>query len=198
MTEKDMGVLLATMATLYPNYKVANKDAAIKAWLTVLGEYDPQSVQMAFNAYLVADTTGFAPSPGQLIAKMHIASDYNQIGEQAAWAMVLKALRNSGYNSIEEFEKLPPIIQKVVGHPANLKELCMMETATVNSVEKSHFLKSYREQVKLGKDFAKLPKELRESIGTGGYNAISSRTEVRNHNRRISQTCSKGSQLHQG
>lgn len=44
-----------------------------------------------------------------------------QLNELEAWSLVEKAIRNSIYNSQEEFSKLPPLVQKAVGSPNVLR-----------------------------------------------------------------------------
>ena len=74
--------------------------------------------------------------------------------------MVSKALRNSTYHAEEEFAALPPVLQRTVGNPSNLKEWAGMEMDTVNSVIQSHVVRNYRAAVKSMRDDAKIPPAL--------------------------------------
>ena len=74
--------------------------------------------------------------------------------------MVSKALRNSTYHAEEEFAALPPVLQRTVGNPSNLKEWAGMEMDTVNSVIQSHVVRNYRVAVKSMRDDAKIPPAL--------------------------------------
>ena len=78
--------------------------------------------------------------------------------------MVRRAISNSNYNSDKEYEKLPALVQKAVGNPANLREWAMMDIDTVNSVEQSHFIRAYRSVISREKDLQKLSPVMRQLI----------------------------------
>ena len=59
----------------------------------------------------------------------------SSMSELEAWSLVRKAVRNSGYHSVEEFEKLPEACQRAVGSAANLKEWALMDSERVETVE---------------------------------------------------------------
>ena len=90
-----------------------------------------------------------------------------------------KALRNSFYGAAEEFAKLPPIVQRLVGAPAQLKEWAAMDTKTVQSVVASNFQRSYQTRVKSDKEFQALPPAIREFVTslTSGDNPAIKRLE---------------------
>lgn len=83
---------------------------------------------------------------------------FHELNEMAAWEMVQKAIRNSGYHAEEEFEKLPEIVQKSVVSPSQLKEWALTENLNVEVVS-SNFMRTYRverarenERIKLSPD----------------------------------------------
>lgn len=82
-----------------------------------------------------------------------------------AWSLVYKAICNSSYHAEEEFAKLPPMCQKVIGNPANLREMATMDTNAVKSVEQSHFIKTYNTIAEREKETAALPENIRVLIG---------------------------------
>lgn len=59
-----------------------------------------------------------------------------QLNELEAWSLVEKAIRNSIYNSQEEFSKLPPLVQKAVGSPNVLDALLGIGSWIVDNVFK--------------------------------------------------------------
>ena len=63
------------------------------------------------NEVNLSDTSGFAPSVGQILAKLKVITEPEGISELEAWAMVSKALRNGLYGSESEFDKLPKNVQ---------------------------------------------------------------------------------------
>ena len=110
-----------TIQTFYPNYQVENKEFTINAWYAIIGDCDYKPMEKALQAYITTDTSGFAPSIGQLLDKLHIIQNPQELNEMEAWSLVSKALRNGYYGAVEEFNKLPPLVQKAVGSPDNLR-----------------------------------------------------------------------------
>ena len=85
--------------------------------------------------------------------------------EQAAWALVAKAVRNGTWGAKEEFDALPPQIQRVVGSPTQLRDWAQMDSDSLHSVVASNFQRSYRAKVKADKEYAALPSDVRKAIG---------------------------------
>ena len=94
----------------FPNYKPPDKTVAVNTWFLMLADYPYHQVQMALKAYIATDTSGFAPSIGQIIDKMQMINSNAEQNEMEAWSLVSKALRNGNYKSREEFEKLPDLV----------------------------------------------------------------------------------------
>lgn len=164
MTRDETKMLIATMEVTYPNYHPADRTFTVNTWTSMLEEYDFQSVQMAFKKFVLSDTSGFAPSIGQLVAQMQEIAEGDDIGEIEAWGIVSRAIGNSLYNAKEEFEKLPPLLQRVVYSPATLREWGMMDSDTVHSVVQSHVIRNYRAAAKAAREEAKLPPKFRELL----------------------------------
>ena len=80
----------------------------------------------------------------------------------AAWQMVLKAMRNSIYHSEEEFAKLPPLVQKAVVSPAQLREWAMAEDidGTWMNVTQSNFMRTYRAEMTRNREMKKLSPDI--------------------------------------
>lgn len=88
----------------------------------------------------------FAPNIGQIRENMNtlLKADTQELSDQSAWALVSKACANGLYHYREEFEKLPPEVQRAVGGPEQLKAWARMDAETVESVVASNFKKTYR------------------------------------------------------
>ena len=121
MTREKVQDFLAMVQATYPNYKPPDKTAAVNAWTIALEDFDENEVALAFKAYMTTNTTGFAPVPGQLIEIMQTITSPQELNEVEAWSLVRKAISHSGYNSKEEFAKLPPVVRKAVGLPGQLR-----------------------------------------------------------------------------
>lgn len=164
MTREETKKIVMIISASYPNWKPQDLKFTVDTWALMLEEYDYNQIAVALKAYIASDTSGFAPSIGQLIDKMHILTFKNEMNELEAWNMVYKAICNSGYNSECEFAKLSEACQRAVGSPANLKEWAMMDIDTVQSVEQSHFIRNYRTVLQRMRDEEKMPKSIRKLI----------------------------------
>ena len=179
MTEKEVRQLLAMTQAVYPNYNPPSREAAVNAWLMCLSEYDNNVVMAAFKAYITTDTSGFAPSIGQLVDKLHTIQNPQELTELEAWSLVSKAIRNGLYGADEEFAKLPPLVQQAVGQPSCLTEWAMLG-AEDKAVTQSNFMRSYRTVVCRAKELSKMPPEVRALIEKNNANSYSAQITSKN------------------
>lgn len=172
MTRTETIKLLMVIQSAYPNFKPPDKTVAVDAWYTMLKDMDCNVVQMGLRAYITSDTSGFAPSIGQLINTIYLTQNPQELNEMEAWALVSKALRNGYYGAAEEFNKLPPLVQKAVGSPDNLRNWSQTNTESVENVIQSNFMRSYRAVVKREEEIKKMPIDVQaliESTNKGSY-----------------------------
>lgn len=163
-----------TIQTFYPNYQVENKEFTINAWYSIIGDCDYKPMEKALRAYITTDTSGFAPSIGQLINKLHEVQSPQELNEMEAWLLVSKALRNGTYGAVEEFNKLPPLVQKAVGSPDNLRNWAQTDSESIENVVQSNFMRTYRTVVNRAKEYRKMPKDIQaliESANRSSYSA---------------------------
>ena len=166
MTRDETIELLMMVQAAFPNYKPPDKTVAVNTWFLMLADYPYQQVQMALKAYIATDTSGFAPSIGQIIDKMQMINSHAEQNEMEAWSLVSKALRNGNYKSREEFEKLPDLVKEAVGSPENIHNWAQADIKSIESVIQSNFIKSYRLVVNRQKEIQKLPKEIKAMISS--------------------------------
>ena len=179
MTEKEVRQLLAMTQAVYPNYNPPSREAAVNAWLMCLSEYDNNVVMAAFKAYMTTNTSGFAPAPGQLIEILQTLTQPSELNELEAWSLVRKALSDSSYNSVERFQELPPIVQKAVGTPQQLK-IWACDSEFNENVVSSNFIKTYRTEVKRATELNKMPSDVRKLIEMVNTNAVSAQIASEN------------------
>ena len=174
MTKNEVVKLLMTIQTFYPNYQVENKEFTINAWYSIIGDCDYKPMEKALRAYITTDTSGFAPSIGQLINKLHEVQVPQELNEMEAWLLVSKALRNGTYGAVKEFNKLPPLVQKAVGSPDNLRNWAQTDSESIENVVQSNFMRTYRTVVNRAKEYQKMPKDIQaliESTNRSSYSA---------------------------
>ena len=167
MDRDETKQILMRMQCTYPSWKPAgNLPFMVDVWTESLEEYSYQQVLAALKAYTATDTSGFAPSIGQLIDKITGLAGSDELNEMEAWALVSKALRNGYYGAEEEFAKLPLAVQKAVGSAANLRNWAQTDIESVENVIQSNFMRTYRTVVKQEKEYQKLPESVRLAMNS--------------------------------
>lgn len=166
MTRDETKKILMVMQASFPNYHPVDPAATLNTWELMLQEYTYEQISMALKAYILADTTGFAPSIGQLVEKVSVICAPNELNELEAWALVSKALRNGYYGAEQEFDKLPSLVQKAVGQPSQLRQWSQTDSESVENVIQSNFIRTYRAVLKREHDVFKMPSEIRSMISS--------------------------------
>lgn len=164
MTREETKKIIMIMSASYPNYKPIDLSMTVDAWSVMLSEYEYKKVETALKAFILSDNSGFAPSIGQLAEKIKMLEQEQPLNEMEAWLLVSKALRNGYYGAEEEYEKLPEMVQKAVGHPGNLRNWSQTDILSVESVVQSNFIKTYRSIVKRETEKEKLPPGIQSMI----------------------------------
>lgn len=168
MTEKETGKLLTVISGIWPNWQQGRAvDPTVRIWQMLFPSETYQEMEAAVIAYASTDTKGFAPAPGalkEILAQMRDASGDGELTETEAWALVRKAMTRGLYNAAEEFEKLPPVCQQVVGDKAVLHDWSMLDADKVDTVIASNFQRSYRARAENARTMAKLPEGIRNML----------------------------------
>ena len=170
MTRDETIKILMVIQAAYPNYKPPDKTVAVNVWAEMLSDIPYEKVSAAVKLYIQTDTSGFAPSVGDVRERVcDIFAKEDDLNETAAWSVVWKAICNSGYHAEEEFAKLPQVVQRAVHSPAQLREWALMQDIDGNtiSVLQSNFQRAFRaeqqrerERNKLSPDVLKLMRPL--------------------------------------
>lgn len=178
MTREETVKIMRIMVDSYPNYKPNNISETVDVWQMMLSEYTYEQISVALKAYILSDTSGFAPSIGQLVAKIQTITQPQELSEMEAWALVSKAIRNSGYNSVEEFAKLPPLVQKAIGLPDQLRTWAIDENYN-EQVVSSNFMRCYRNEVENEKKILSMPKEVQALLQNSSENSHKAQIETK-------------------
>lgn len=168
MTKDETGKIIFVIRANYPEaYARLTKedlDLLLLSWTALLADYSYEQVSVAVQNYLVTDSYGRAPKIGQIIDSLQKVSEKETLNANEAWALVYKAICNSTYNAESEFNKLPPLVQKALGHYHNLQDYAAMDINDVQVTIKAHFKSIYEVEVKRAKELNKLPQSLRDRI----------------------------------
>nr|DAO65486.1 MAG TPA: replisome organizer [Bacteriophage sp.] len=174
MTREETVEIIHIVCDCYPNFKPEDLSRTIDAWQVMLEEYSCEQVAVALKAYITSNTSGFAPSVGEIVAKIQLVSQPQELDGMTAWGLVSKALRNGTYGAVEEFKKLPPLVRQAVGMPDNLKNWATSDYQTIETVIQSNFLRTYEVIVKRETEISRMPgniKLLIEKTNANSYKA---------------------------
>lgn len=168
MTKADTVRIMAILRTAYPGYyKGQSREdatAAVNLWADLFADDDPGVVLAAIKAHIATDTKGYPPVIGQIKEQVTRLTQPPQMTEAEAWGIVYGAICNSGYHAQAEFDALPPLLQRLVGSPAQLRDWSQMDADEVQSVVASNFQRSYRVRAKDWQDYQALPGDIRERL----------------------------------
>ena len=176
MTREETVKIIRIMVDSYPNYKPNDISETVDVWQMMLSDYEYNLVAMALKAYILSDTSGFAPSIGQLVDKIKSITSPQELNEMEAWSLVCDALQNSGYNYAEEYAKLPPLVQKAVGLPTQLQTWALTENLNKDVVG-SNVMRCYRTELARHDELSKMPAEVKAFIDSISNNSYSARIE---------------------
>lgn len=168
MTKADTARIMAILQTAYPRY-YANQTreqltAAVNLWADLFADDAPDVVLAAVKAHIATDTTGYPPVIGQIKAQITKLTAPPMLTEQEAWALVYRAACNAAYHAQDEFDRLPPVLQRLVGNPSQLRDWALMDADELQTVVASNFQRSYRARAKEWMDYQALPGAIREKL----------------------------------
>lgn len=168
MTRDETIDLLSVLKAAYPNFyrDMTRKDAdhVISLWAEMFKDEPAQVVVLAVKRHIAADTKGFPPHIGAIKDAIVKIMQPEEMTELEAWGLVQKALRNGYYGAQEEFDKLPPVVQRLVGSPNQLREWAQMDADVVSSVVASNFQRSYKARAAHEREFLALPSDVKEAM----------------------------------
>lgn len=168
MTRAETVKILSVLRGAYPQfYRGIGKDEAedtVNLWTSMFADEPYQVVSSAVKALIVSNDSSFPPVIGQVKAKIKKITSPDEMTEGEAWGMVYNSLRNSSYNSVEEFGKLPAMLQRLVGSPNQLREWSQMDVETVQSVVASNFQRSYKVRAAQQREFDALPGDVKAFV----------------------------------
>lgn len=177
MTRQETGFIMDILTTAYPRF-YGGQDApdprkTVNLWAAMFAEDPARLVAAAVKALIATDVKGFPPSIGAVKEKMRQISEAPGMSEGEAWGMVSKAIQNGLYGSEKEFDRLPRIVQSIVGSPDQLREWAMMDASDVQTVVASNFQRAYRARAKHEAEFQALPPDVKRlAIELGGHLAL--------------------------
>lgn len=124
MNRDQIVAILGTLKTAYPRFyaEMSKQEMynTIDLWTEMFKHENPAVVTIAVKNLIA--TFKFPPTIADVKDEMYKLSKVEEQTPVELWNAIKKAIRNSGYYSYEEFQKLPDIAKKFVGSPNQLKE----------------------------------------------------------------------------
>lgn len=161
---KTIAILTLAYPSAYEKYDEEKLNKIAELWQLMFADDRSEEVAAAVKSFIATDVKGFPPSIGQIKEQLSNlrTGENGELTEQEAWALVNKAIRNSGWGRYrKEFSELPPVIQRCIGDPRMLEAWGQMDTETVNSVVASNFMRGYRARAAHIREFEKLPSDVK-------------------------------------
>jgi len=149
MDNVEAAKILAILKASYPNaYRGLNQTdtkAVVFLWANAFKQEDYTRVSKALLDFINNDPKGFPPTTGQVKSYMTKRQELEQGKLLAvdAWQLVLKAMRNSGTQSVQEFNKMPLEVQRAVGSPIQLKQWALNGDMQQLEYIRSNFCKNF-------------------------------------------------------
>lgn len=170
-TIKVLSVVHAAYPSFFAGRTQIEKESVVNLWSESFENDDYALVTQGLQAFIDADTKGFAPVIGQIKQHIRFMTNKSSMNELEAWGLVAKAIRNSYYGAEEEFEKLPPLVKKAVGSPSTIREWGMLPVDDVETVIQSNFMRAYRAVVARQEKYDSLPDAAKQMMSK--VNALS-------------------------
>ena len=163
-TLKIMAVLKVAYPAYYSRMERADLEATVALWAEMFMDEPYDLVNVAIKSFIATDTDGYPPNIGKIKEAVRKILQPEQMTEQEAVSLIIKACRNANYNALREFEKLPEICQKLVGDPQQLKAWALMPAREVNTVVSSNLQRSYKVLAQREREIQALPSSVKQFV----------------------------------
>lgn len=168
MDRAETLAIMTVLKTAYPGYyrdmKPKEAENVVNLWAEMFRDEPAGLVAAAVKAYIAQDRKGYPPHIGAIKDAIVRVMLPDRMTEQEAASVILQAASNGVYGAEEEFDKLPPVLRRLVGSPAQLREWAMMDAESVQSVVASNLQRSYREIDRQERERLTLPADVRQTM----------------------------------
>ena len=168
MKTSEAGKVLYTLKAAFPNsYKNMENGLSksiVELWAASFDDIPFQQVYDAVLGWISTEDRGFPPSVGQIKNMLSKLNGPKELTEGEAWGTVRKALKNSLYSSVDEFNALPEVVRYAVGSPEMLKSWAQVPLDELETVIQSNFMRTFRAKSANIKEIKLLPQAVREKM----------------------------------
>lgn len=163
-TLKIFAVMKANYSNFFKNMSRIDAEAQVSLWTEMFEDTPYELVGLAVKSFIATDVEGYPPNVGRIKKEIAKLTQKEQMTEQEAVAMILKATRNGLYHAKEEFEKLPPVLQRLAGSPEQIKSWAMMSEHELQTVVASNLMRSYKVIAKREEEHQALPSSIKNLL----------------------------------
>lgn len=173
MSRDETKQILMRIQSTFPNWKPqSDLRFVVETWHEYLSDFDYEQVKAALKAFVMTDSSGFAPSVGQIIEILDRLGNVGELSEMEAWSLVSRALRRSLYYADEEYAKLPEVVKKAVGSPEMLRSWAETDMKSIENVIQSNFMRTYRQELARVRELRKIPANVRVLLENCGSKPV--------------------------
>ena len=159
MTREEFAKLAKGMRAVYTYPDFLSTKDSFDMWYVLLADLPYDLGALSLKSHM--QTNSKVPTPADIRKGVVTLTAKEQVSDLAAWDMVRKAICRSGYYSEDEFDKLPELIQRVVGTPRQLYEWSQT-TDGLDTVIASQFLRAYRTEQARERELAGMSEDIRK------------------------------------
>ena len=180
-TTKIMSVLHAAYPTFYRNVSQYDAEVAARLWAKMFEDEPYKLVEAAVMQHIATDKKGLPPHIGAIKDAVYkLRQPEGEMSEMEAWAYVSRALHNASMspssriicNGVRDprtsaernFEKLPKLLQRIVGSPEQLAAWAHLDESGVETVVQSNFMRSYKARAQHERERELLPSSLQTAV----------------------------------
>lgn len=167
MSRDEIVAILGTLKTAYPKFyaEMTKQEMfnTIDLWTEMFAHENPALVVAAVKNLI--NTFKWPPTIADIKEEMYKLTETKDETPIELWNTIKGAIRNSAYNSYEEFQKLPEVAKKFVGSPNQLREWAI-STDYNDSVVKGQFFKQIEILQKREKDSKLMLPQVRDIVQT--------------------------------
>lgn len=163
-TLKIFAVLKANYSNFFKNMTRIDAEAQVGLWTEMFEDTPYELVGLAVKSFIATDVDGYPPNVGRIKQEIAKLTQKEQMTEQEAVSLIIKATRNGLYGAEKEYEKLPPILQKLVGNPEQIRSWARMPMDELQTVVASNLMRSYKVIAKREEEHRALPSSMRNLL----------------------------------
>ena len=145
MTKQEFAKLAAALKTYFPWDNVLPTPEAMDLWYLQLNDIPYDLATKSLNKWVA--TSGKCPSIAD-IRNLAASFGNEQADYNTEWLKVRKAICRGIYHAEEDFEKLSPISQKVVGSPSQLVAWAQGDVNALDTSVAKLFREGYQTEAK--------------------------------------------------